>query len=143
MGTHYQSPVNYTVSQIDIASESVLFIYQSLKDCEDALSPFQKGSEKEGTSPNGQIDWVTPVAQECISKLCSASASCPGLFFIACILIQYICKPGVTALYFSTKSKEVDASYSVNIHLMLYLPLIGSSCCYPVSCVLAIYYYDY
>lgn len=68
MGTQYRSPVNYSLSQLDIASEAVFYIYQTLQDCEDALSPFREGSQKEGTETKGRTARVTPAAQECITK---------------------------------------------------------------------------
>jgi cysteinyl-tRNA synthetase len=40
-----------------------------LQDCEDALSPFQEGSLKEGPEQKGKTARVTAAAQECISKL--------------------------------------------------------------------------
>ncbi|KAM7509339.1 hypothetical protein LguiA_019792 [Lonicera macranthoides] len=69
MGTQYRSPVNYSLSQLDIASEAVFYIYQTLQDCEDALSPFREGSQKQGTETKGRTARVTPAAQECITKL--------------------------------------------------------------------------
>ncbi|KAK4340695.1 hypothetical protein RND71_039196 [Anisodus tanguticus] len=45
LGNHYRSPVNYSISQIEIASESVFYIYQTLHDSEEALSVFQQGTE--------------------------------------------------------------------------------------------------
>ncbi|GFS32846.1 cysteinyl-tRNA synthetase, class Ia family protein [Actinidia rufa] len=65
LSTHYRSPVNFIISQIEIASEAVYYIYQTLQDCEDAVSPFRQ----EGTEPNGKIIRITPAAKECISKL--------------------------------------------------------------------------
>ncbi|KAF7132712.1 hypothetical protein RHSIM_Rhsim09G0105600 [Rhododendron simsii] len=67
MSTHYRSPVNYSIQQIEIASEAVYYIYQTLQDCEDALLPFQQGSQ-EGAE-NGKIARITPAAKDCISKL--------------------------------------------------------------------------
>ncbi|CAK9159509.1 unnamed protein product [Ilex paraguariensis] len=64
MGTHYRSPVNYSISQIEIASEAVFYIYQTLQDCEDALL-----LSRERTEPSGKSARITPAAQECISKL--------------------------------------------------------------------------
>ncbi|KAL2546409.1 Cysteinyl-tRNA synthetase [Forsythia ovata] len=61
MGTHYRSPVNYTISQLEIASEAVFYIYQTLQDCEDALSALNEEAEKNGK--------IIPAAQECITKL--------------------------------------------------------------------------
>ncbi|XP_016475884.1 cysteine--tRNA ligase 2, cytoplasmic isoform X1 [Nicotiana tabacum] len=66
LGTHYRSPVNYSISQIEIASESVYYIYQTLHDNEEALSAFQQGTETE-TKVKGVR--VSPQAQECISEL--------------------------------------------------------------------------
>ncbi|KAG5603854.1 hypothetical protein H5410_025346 [Solanum commersonii] len=65
LGNHYRSPVNYSISQIEIASESVFYIYQTLLDSEEALSAFQEGTE---TAKNAK-GRVTPQAQECINKL--------------------------------------------------------------------------
>ncbi|RVW58933.1 Cysteine--tRNA ligase 2, cytoplasmic [Vitis vinifera] len=61
LGTHYRSPVNYSIAQLEIASEAVFYIYQTLRDCEDTLSPFQE--------VNGQNVCITPAAKDCISKL--------------------------------------------------------------------------
>ncbi|XAR72334.1 Cysteine--tRNA ligase [Bertholletia excelsa] len=66
MGTHYRSPVNYSISQIEISSEAVYYIYQTLQDCQDALFPFQ-GSQ--GAEPTAKTPRITPAAKECISKL--------------------------------------------------------------------------
>ncbi|OIS95691.1 PREDICTED: cysteine--tRNA ligase 2, cytoplasmic [Nicotiana attenuata] len=66
LGMHYRSPVNYSISQIEIASESVFYLYQTLLDCEEALSVFQQGTETE-TEVRGVR--VSPQAQECIKKL--------------------------------------------------------------------------
>lgn len=40
-----------------------------MQDCEDALSPFQQESLKEGPDRKSKTARVTPAAQECISKL--------------------------------------------------------------------------
>lgn len=69
ISAHYRSPLNYTVSQLEGSSDAVYYIYQTLQDCEDALSPFQEGSLKEGTEKNDRTVKITPAAQECISKL--------------------------------------------------------------------------
>ncbi|KAL0430156.1 UNVERIFIED_CONTAM: Cysteine--tRNA ligase CPS1, chloroplastic/mitochondrial [Sesamum radiatum] len=63
LGTHYRSPVNYSISQIEISSEAVFYIYQTLQDCEDAVSAL-----KEESATNAKVR-VSPAAQECISKL--------------------------------------------------------------------------
>ncbi|KAL5553137.1 hypothetical protein UlMin_040538 [Ulmus minor] len=68
LSAHYRSPLNYTISQLDSASDSIYYIYQTLQDCEDGLSSLQEG--KEGTEQNGMTVQIDPdVAQNCISKL--------------------------------------------------------------------------
>ncbi|KAK2972916.1 hypothetical protein RJ640_026668 [Escallonia rubra] len=67
MGTHYRSPVNYSISQIEIASDALFYVYQTLQDCEDALSQLREGSNKEGTEPKKVR--TLPDVEECISKL--------------------------------------------------------------------------
>ncbi|XP_058109801.1 cysteine--tRNA ligase, chloroplastic/mitochondrial-like isoform X2 [Magnolia sinica] len=59
MGTHYRSPVNHSSEMLEIASERVFYIYQTLHDCEVVLSPFREGNLK---------DRVTPDTQKCINK---------------------------------------------------------------------------
>ncbi|OVA16358.1 Cysteinyl-tRNA synthetase/mycothiol ligase [Macleaya cordata] len=68
MSTHYRSPVNYSIEQLEIASESVFYLYQTLRDCEEALSPFRE-KNSDGAAPNGKIIRITSEAQECINKL--------------------------------------------------------------------------
>lgn len=69
ISAHYRSPLNYTVLQLESSSDAVYYIYQTLEDCRDALSPSQEGSLKEGSEQKGKTVRVSPVAQECISKL--------------------------------------------------------------------------
>ncbi|KAI3453046.1 hypothetical protein Pfo_009709 [Paulownia fortunei] len=64
LGTHYRSPVNYSISQIEIASEAVFYVYQTLQDCDDALLAL-----KEESGVNGKTVRISSAAQECISKL--------------------------------------------------------------------------
>ncbi|CAN4122562.1 unnamed protein product [Withania somnifera] len=65
LGIHYRSPFNFSISEMESASESVFYIYQTLRDCEEALSAFQQGI---GTAKNIR-GHVEPRAQECINKL--------------------------------------------------------------------------
>ncbi|KAG7981099.1 hypothetical protein I3843_05G214600 [Carya illinoinensis] len=69
ISAHYRSPLNYTVSQLDMASDAVYYIYQTLQDCEDALSPFRGGSLKEVPEQKGKTVRITSAARECISNL--------------------------------------------------------------------------
>ncbi|KAG0484799.1 hypothetical protein HPP92_008878 [Vanilla planifolia] len=46
MRTHYRSDVNYSDKALDTASDRVFYIYQTLHDCEIALSPFRNESFK-------------------------------------------------------------------------------------------------
>ncbi|KAJ7954121.1 Cysteine-tRNA ligase [Quillaja saponaria] len=69
ISAHYRSPLNYTVLQLESSSDAVYYIYQTLQDCQDALSPFQEGSESRGTERGNKPARVTPSALDCISKL--------------------------------------------------------------------------
>uniref|UniRef100_A0A7C9DJV1 cysteine--tRNA ligase n=2 Tax=Opuntia streptacantha TaxID=393608 RepID=A0A7C9DJV1_OPUST len=54
LSMHYNSPVNYSLSQIDIASDAVFRIYQTLEDCREALLPFQEEKLDEKAKPNSK-----------------------------------------------------------------------------------------
>ncbi|KAH9795125.1 cysteine--tRNA ligase 2 cytoplasmic [Citrus sinensis] len=60
ISAHYRSPLNYSVLQLDSASDAVFYIYQTLQDCEVALSPFQE---------HGKTARINPAAEDCINKL--------------------------------------------------------------------------
>ncbi|VFQ60734.1 unnamed protein product [Cuscuta campestris] len=60
MGTHYRSPINYTIAQLESASDRVFYIYQTLYDCEIALA--QHGSSLKGSVPS--------ITAGCIDKFC-------------------------------------------------------------------------
>lgn len=64
LGTHYRSPVNYSISHIETASDTVFYVYQTLQDCEDALSNL-----KEEIGAHGKPVRISPDEQECIKKL--------------------------------------------------------------------------
>ncbi|OMO56210.1 Aminoacyl-tRNA synthetase, class 1a, anticodon-binding protein [Corchorus olitorius] len=64
INAHYRSPLNYSVVQLEGASESVFYIYQTLKDCEDALSQLQEECIKDGKQPQ-----TPPDAKVCIKNL--------------------------------------------------------------------------
>ncbi|GAA0168780.1 aminoacyl-tRNA synthetase [Lithospermum erythrorhizon] len=64
LGTHYRSPVNYSISMIETASNAVFKLYQTLQDCRDALALLPDIKE----ASNGKTK-VSPVAKECINKL--------------------------------------------------------------------------
>ncbi|KAJ3690012.1 hypothetical protein LUZ61_019176 [Rhynchospora tenuis] len=46
MRTHYRADVNYSAQALDNASDRVFYIYQTLQDCEVALSSFREGTYK-------------------------------------------------------------------------------------------------
>ncbi|KAJ4709914.1 Cysteine-tRNA ligase [Melia azedarach] len=70
ISAHYRSPLNYTVLQLESSSDAVFYIYQTLEDCEVALSSFREGNVKEGTeTKGGKVVRITPAAQDCIHKL--------------------------------------------------------------------------
>ncbi|ONM11123.1 chloroplast protein synthesis1 [Zea mays] len=35
LGTHYRSPINYTIEQLNVASDRLYYTYQTLRDCEE------------------------------------------------------------------------------------------------------------
>ncbi|KAJ4827827.1 hypothetical protein Tsubulata_022019 [Turnera subulata] len=69
ISAHYRSPLNYSVSQLESASEAVFYIYQTLQDCEDAILPFEEGSLNDGVGQNGKVIRITSDAQKCITKI--------------------------------------------------------------------------
>ncbi|KAK9083224.1 hypothetical protein Scep_029695 [Stephania cephalantha] len=62
MGTHYRSPINYSDAQLESASERVFYIYQTLRDCEEALEPHHETS---------RMDSIPYDTANCISKFLS------------------------------------------------------------------------
>lgn len=64
LGTHYRSPVNYSISQIEIASEAIFYLYQTLVDCQNALLSL---SEDSGT--NAKTARISAAALEGVNKL--------------------------------------------------------------------------
>ncbi|KAG9156871.1 hypothetical protein Leryth_024482 [Lithospermum erythrorhizon] len=64
LGTHYRSPVNYSISMIETASNAVFKLYQTLQDCKDALALLPDRKE----ASNGKTK-ISAAAKECISKL--------------------------------------------------------------------------
>ncbi|XP_031248213.1 cysteine--tRNA ligase 2, cytoplasmic [Pistacia vera] len=70
ISAHYRSPLNYTVLQLESSSDAVFYIYQTLLDCEVALSSAQEGSLKdEIEKKGGKVAPITKSAEDCISKL--------------------------------------------------------------------------
>ncbi|KAI3854660.1 hypothetical protein MKX03_005256 [Papaver bracteatum] len=66
MSTHYRSPINYSTNQLEVASGSVLYLYQTLHDCAKAVSTFRENNSE---APSGKSIGLTFQAQECIDKL--------------------------------------------------------------------------
>ncbi|XP_014514261.1 cysteine--tRNA ligase 2, cytoplasmic [Vigna radiata var. radiata] len=65
ISAHYRSPLNYSISQLENSSDAIYYIFQTLQDCKDALSPFlQEGPEK-----NEKVPQINEAAKECIKKL--------------------------------------------------------------------------
>ncbi|RAL52975.1 hypothetical protein DM860_007743 [Cuscuta australis] len=64
LGTHYRSPVNYSEPQMEIASEAVFYIYQTLQDCHDAVRAVGEGIEANSAKPRFSADGL-----ESINKL--------------------------------------------------------------------------
>ncbi|KAI3926050.1 hypothetical protein MKW98_028186 [Papaver atlanticum] len=68
MSTHYRSPVNYSLNQLETASDTVFYLYQTLLDCEEALFPIRE-KNPEVSVRKGKNIRITLEAQECINKL--------------------------------------------------------------------------
>lgn len=64
LGTHYRSPVNYSICQIEIASEAIFYLYQTLVDCQNALL-----SLSEDTGTNAKTARISAAALEGTNKL--------------------------------------------------------------------------
>ncbi|KAJ8752295.1 hypothetical protein K2173_003931 [Erythroxylum novogranatense] len=69
ISTHYGSPLNYSVVQLESASDAIFYIYQTLQDCENASLSFKEAKLKEGAVENGKTVAVSADARKCISKL--------------------------------------------------------------------------
>ncbi|BFG18925.1 hypothetical protein CerSpe_051990 [Prunus speciosa] len=52
LGTHYQSPINYSDVQLESASDRIFYIYQTLHDCESALSQHDGVTLKDTIPPD-------------------------------------------------------------------------------------------
>ncbi|CAN6167964.1 unnamed protein product [Urochloa humidicola] len=44
LGTHYRSPINYTIEQLNVASDRLYYTYQTLRDCEESCQQQEKSS---------------------------------------------------------------------------------------------------
>ncbi|WVZ65835.1 hypothetical protein U9M48_015135, partial [Paspalum notatum var. saurae] len=44
LGTHYRSPINYTIEQLNVASDRLYYTYQTLHDCEEICQQQQSNS---------------------------------------------------------------------------------------------------
>ncbi|VFQ86506.1 unnamed protein product [Cuscuta campestris] len=64
LGTHYRSPVNYSIPQMEIASVAVFYIYQTLRDCQDAVRAVGERVKVVSAKPR-----LSAAAQESINKL--------------------------------------------------------------------------
>ncbi|VAI35828.1 unnamed protein product [Triticum turgidum subsp. durum] len=59
LGTHYRSPINYTVEQLNVASDRLYYTYQTLRDCEES-------TQQDESSSGGSLPFTTT---HCIEKL--------------------------------------------------------------------------
>ncbi|KAI3925437.1 hypothetical protein MKW98_015785 [Papaver atlanticum] len=66
MSTHYRSPINYSTNQLEVASGSVRYWYQTLHDCAKAVSTFRENNSE---AQSGVSIGLTSEARECIDKL--------------------------------------------------------------------------
>ncbi|XP_026424398.1 cysteine--tRNA ligase 2, cytoplasmic-like [Papaver somniferum] len=66
MSTHNRSAINYSNKQLEVASGSVRYLYQTLHDCAKAVSTFRENNSE--VQSGGSIG-LTSEVQECIDKL--------------------------------------------------------------------------
>ncbi|KAK3020358.1 hypothetical protein RJ639_047811 [Escallonia herrerae] len=57
VGTHYRSPINYSDAQLESSSDRIFYIYQTLYDCEDALSQNDEASRSDNV-PQETVDCI-------------------------------------------------------------------------------------
>ncbi|KAL6502543.1 hypothetical protein OROHE_024548 [Orobanche hederae] len=69
MSAHYRSPLNYTVTQLENASDSIFNIYQALLYSEEALSFYQDVSLKDGDGKSEDKTPVVTVRDDFVSQL--------------------------------------------------------------------------
>ncbi|XP_065858351.1 cysteine--tRNA ligase 2, cytoplasmic-like [Euphorbia lathyris] len=69
MSAHYRSPLNYTITQLENASDSIFNIYQALLTCEEALSLFRDESLNDDVGHDGKSEEITPDATAYVDKL--------------------------------------------------------------------------
>ncbi|CAL9192683.1 unnamed protein product [Musa hybrid cultivar] len=60
IGTHYRSPINYSMTQLDIASDRLYYIYQTICDCEETFHQHH-GNDLKDSLPQDTL--------QCIQKL--------------------------------------------------------------------------
>nr|XP_016500551.1 PREDICTED: cysteine--tRNA ligase, chloroplastic/mitochondrial-like [Nicotiana tabacum] len=63
IGTHYRSPINYTVAQIESASDRLFYIYQALYDSQIVLSQRDEASRKDSI-PAGTASCINKFQDE-------------------------------------------------------------------------------
>ncbi|KAK2659936.1 hypothetical protein Ddye_006469 [Dipteronia dyeriana] len=69
IGTHYRSPINYSVVQLESASERIFYIYQTLKECENVLSQHDTASLKDLTAPD-TLDSINKFHNDFVASMC-------------------------------------------------------------------------
>ncbi|CAL1378817.1 unnamed protein product [Linum trigynum] len=74
ISAHYHSPLNYTVGQLELASETAYYIYQTLHDLEIAMLPPQDSLKEKGGESSDKKSSKKPIkftdeAEKCIAKL--------------------------------------------------------------------------
>nr|GMD45773.1 cysteine--tRNA ligase, chloroplastic/mitochondrial isoform X1 [Ipomoea batatas] len=68
MGTHYRSPINYTIAQLESASDRIFYIYQTLYDCEIVLTQHD-GSSRKDSVPSGTAECIEKFQNELLISI--------------------------------------------------------------------------
>ncbi|KAK8938978.1 hypothetical protein KSP39_PZI011234 [Platanthera zijinensis] len=63
IGTHYRSTVNYSIAQLETASDRLYYIYQTIFDCDNSLSEYNKEYLKDSV-PNDTTDCINKFRED-------------------------------------------------------------------------------
>ncbi|KAL6601586.1 hypothetical protein ACP70R_044806 [Stipagrostis hirtigluma subsp. patula] len=62
LGTHYRSPINYTIEQLNVASDRLYYTYQTLHDCEESCQ--QQQNDTGGSLPANTANYIQKLHDE-------------------------------------------------------------------------------
>ncbi|VVB05863.1 unnamed protein product [Arabis nemorensis] len=69
ISAHYRSPLNYAVSQLKSSSDSLYYVYQTLEDLVEALSPYREAMCEDGEQTSEAKDVIKKLKREFETKM--------------------------------------------------------------------------